>query len=149
MNAFVTGGSRGIGRAIVLKYVSEGWGRWRPTSEEAPRAPASKRRSTGAEAGPGPADIAQGKPVRIAWGYPPGKLLAGARETKRRRTSHAFCNWEDEEEPMIRGIQANAQAMNALMLQQDVEAHNLANQNCTTGYRTQCYGCIAQWLSYR
>lgn len=26
MNAFVTGGSRGIGRAIVLKYVGEGWG---------------------------------------------------------------------------------------------------------------------------
>ena len=25
MNAFVTGGSRGIGRAIVLKYVKEGW----------------------------------------------------------------------------------------------------------------------------
>jgi 3-oxoacyl-[acyl-carrier protein] reductase len=25
MNAFVTGGSRGIGRAIVLKFVSEGW----------------------------------------------------------------------------------------------------------------------------
>ncbi|HMZ25979.1 MAG TPA: flagellar hook-basal body protein [Elusimicrobiota bacterium] len=35
---------------------------------------------------------------------------------------------------MIRGIQANAQAMNALMLQQDVEAHNLANQN-TTGFK--------------
>ncbi|OHD57423.1 MAG: hypothetical protein A2Y33_08030 [Spirochaetes bacterium GWF1_51_8] len=26
MNAFVTGGSRGIGRAIVLKYIKEGWG---------------------------------------------------------------------------------------------------------------------------
>lgn len=26
MNAFVTGGSRGIGRAIVLRYVQEGWG---------------------------------------------------------------------------------------------------------------------------
>lgn len=26
MNAFVTGGSRGIGRALVLKYVTEGWG---------------------------------------------------------------------------------------------------------------------------
>ena len=26
MNAFITGGSRGIGRSIVLKYVSEGWG---------------------------------------------------------------------------------------------------------------------------
>ena len=25
MNAFITGGSRGIGRAIVLKYVAEGW----------------------------------------------------------------------------------------------------------------------------
>lgn len=25
-NAFVTGGSRGIGRSIVLRYVSEGWG---------------------------------------------------------------------------------------------------------------------------
>ncbi|MBN1647965.1 MAG: SDR family oxidoreductase [Spirochaetales bacterium] len=26
MNAFITGGSRGIGREIVLKYISEGWG---------------------------------------------------------------------------------------------------------------------------
>lgn len=26
MNAFVTGGSRGIGRAIVLKFISAGWG---------------------------------------------------------------------------------------------------------------------------
>ncbi len=26
MNAFVTGGSRGIGRSIVLKFVKEGWG---------------------------------------------------------------------------------------------------------------------------
>jgi 3-oxoacyl-[acyl-carrier protein] reductase len=26
MNAFVTGGSRGIGRALVLKFVEEGWG---------------------------------------------------------------------------------------------------------------------------
>jgi len=26
MNAFVTGGSRGIGRALVLKFLREGWG---------------------------------------------------------------------------------------------------------------------------
>jgi len=26
VNAFITGGSRGIGRAIVLKYIQEGWG---------------------------------------------------------------------------------------------------------------------------
>lgn len=34
----------------------------------------------------------------------------------------------------MRGIQANAEAMNALMLKQDVEAHNMANQN-TTGFK--------------
>lgn len=49
---------------------------------------------------------------------------------------------------MIRGIQANAQAMDALMRQQDVQAHNLANQN-STGFkadrvRHELFGRILQ-----